>query len=412
MNATVPVQAAGIGAPGGTRAAGVVVLAGVCAALHLGKLPPAIDALRAGLGLTLVEAGFLLSLIQLAGMSIGAIFGAVVDGLGARRSMITGLVVLALASAVGGVAPSPAVLMATRAIESFGFLLVALPGPGLVRQLVPPGALAHMLGLWGAYLPFGMAVALLLGPVAIEALGWRAWWFGLAAVTLAMAALVVRRVPTLPRPPAGGGVAARLRFTLGAPGPWLAALCFATYSSQWLAVIGFLPTIVAPVVGTGLAVGVLTALAAAVNTVGNVAAGRLQHAGVAPLRLLRIGFVTMALASVAAFAAVGGLSLPAPLRFVAVLVFSLVGGMIPATLFTVALKLVPGEAAVATTFGWVQQWSSIGQFAGPPIVALIASRSGGWEWTWLFNVLAGGTGLLLVAAMARRLRPAPLARGG
>ncbi len=281
-----------------------------------------------------------------------------------------------------------------------------------VCQIMPPAGLSRMLGLWGAYLPFGMAVALLLGPVAIEALGWRAWWFGLAAVTLAMAALVVRRVPTLPRPPAGGGVAARLRFTLGAPGPWLAALCFATYSSQWLAVIGFLPTIVAPVVGTGLAVGVLTALAAVVNTVGNVAAGRLQHAGVAPLRLLRIGFVTMALASVAAFAAVGGLSLPAPLRFVAVLVFSLVGGMIPATLFTVALKLVPGEAAVATTFGWVQQWSSIGQFAGPPIVALIASRSGGWEWTWLFNVLAGAAGLLLVAAMARRLRPAALARGG
>ena len=36
---------------------------------------------------------------------------------------------------------------------------------------------------------------------------------------------------------------ARLVQTLSAPGPWLVALSFAAYSSQWLAVIGFLPAI-------------------------------------------------------------------------------------------------------------------------------------------------------------------------
>ena len=47
----------------------VVILAGVVAALHIGKLPPAIPVLRESLGLTLVQAGFLLSLVQLAGMT-------------------------------------------------------------------------------------------------------------------------------------------------------------------------------------------------------------------------------------------------------------------------------------------------------------------------------------------------------
>ena len=37
----------------------------------------------------------------------------------------------------------------------------------------------------------------------------------------------------------------RLRRTLQAPGPWWLALSFAVYSGQWLAVIGFLPTIYA-----------------------------------------------------------------------------------------------------------------------------------------------------------------------
>jgi MFS family permease len=394
----------------GGRASAVVILAGVCAALHVGKLPPAIDALRAALGLTLLQAGFLLSLVQLAGMSVGVAFGAVADGLGGRRSVIAGLLLIALASVAGGAAPGPALLMATRAVEGFGFLLVVLPAPGLVRALVPAESLSRVLGLWGAYMPFGTAVALLLGPVVIGALGWRAWWWGLAAVTVVMAVAVARGVPALAPPAAAGlpaaGIGHRLRVTLAAPGPWLVALCFAAYSSQWLAVIGFLPTIVAAQVGAGLATGVLTALAAAVNMVGNIAAGRLQQAGVPPVRLLAIGFVTMGLAAVVAFAAVNGQPLPGPLRFVAVLLFSMVGGMIPATLFALALRLAPGEATVATSIGWVQQWSAFGQFAGPPLVAWVAAASGGWQWTWVATGAAALAGLALTAAIGRRL-PAP-----
>ncbi|HMO60273.1 MAG TPA: branched-chain amino acid ABC transporter permease, partial [Roseiflexaceae bacterium] len=70
----------------------VVLLAGVTAALHVGKLPPAVTALQDALGLTLVQAGFLLSLVQLAGMCAGVAFGVLADGLGLRRSLLLGLV--------------------------------------------------------------------------------------------------------------------------------------------------------------------------------------------------------------------------------------------------------------------------------------------------------------------------------
>ena len=69
----------------------IVVLAGVCAALHVGKLPPAITALQAALGLSLLQAGFLLSTMQVAGMSAGVAFGALADALGFKRSMLLGL---------------------------------------------------------------------------------------------------------------------------------------------------------------------------------------------------------------------------------------------------------------------------------------------------------------------------------
>jgi CP family cyanate transporter-like MFS transporter len=173
------------------RAALIVIGAGIAAALHVGKLAPAVAELQRTLGLTLVQAGFLLSLVQGAGMLAGAVFGLVADGLGARRSILCGLGVLAFASAAGAFADGAAALMALRALEGFGFLLVVLAAPGLVRRLVPPAELPTMMGLWGTYMPLATAAALLTGPWVIGAFGWRGWWLALAAA-VALAALAVR----------------------------------------------------------------------------------------------------------------------------------------------------------------------------------------------------------------------------
>lgn len=385
------------------RAALIVIAAGVCAALHVGKLPPAITALQAALGLSLVQAGFLLSLVQLAGMTLGVAFGVLADGLGLRRSLLLGLGVLTLASVAGGLADGAAMLMLLRAAEGFGFLLVVLPAPGLVRLLVPPARLARAMGLWGAYMPLGTATALLLGPLLIEWLGWRAWWWALALLTAAMAIVVLRTVPDPaagPRPATPLPWTQRLRHTLSAPGPWLLALTFACYSGQWLAVVGFLPTIYREAGFAAALTGVLTAAAAAANMVGNIGSGRLLHRGVPAPRLLVIGFVTMALGSALAFAELG---LPAGLRYAAVLAFSAVGGLIPGTLFALVVRAAPGEHTLSSTVGWIQQWSAFGQFAGPPAVAWLASHIGGWQFTWVATGASALLGLWLVTRIAKLL---------
>jgi len=382
----------------------VVILAGVVAALHVGKLPPAIPVLRDALGLTLVQAGFLLSLVQVPGMAVGVFFGVVADSLGSRRSMTLGLIVLAIVSALGGLIQGVAPLMLLRAAEGFGFLLVVLPAPGLVRSLVEPKRVSAMLGLWGAYMPFATALALLLGPLAIAVIGWRGWWGALAALSGAMAIWLRHAVPAGAGPAAGASPLpslARLRQTLGSPGPWLVAVAFAMYSGQWLAVIGFLPSIYVQSGIAGATVGVLTAVVAAVNMIGNIGSGRLLHRGVAPSRLLTIGFATMGLAAAAAFAGSSNAGLPPAWRYAAVLLFSSVGGLIPATLFALAVRLAPSEGTLATTLGWVQQWSALGQFAGPPLVAAVASAAGGWQWTWVATGACSVAGLLVTVGLSR-----------
>jgi MFS family permease len=191
----------------------------------------------------------------------------------------------------------------------------------------------------------------------------------------------------------------------------LLAGSFACYSGQWLAVVGFLPTIYRQA-GVGAAMtGVLTALAAAANIVGNVGAGRLLHRGWPPPRLLALGFVTMAAAAVLAFAAIGQ---PAWARYAAVLLFSAVGGLIPGTLFALVVRLAPGEHTLSSTVGWMQQWSALGQFAGPPLVAWLlrrtASPAEGFALSLYTAAAALVMGLLVFGGLAWR-RPLAVARG-
>jgi MFS family permease len=394
----------------GSRAAWCVVAAGVVAALHVGKLPPALPVLGQVLGVSLVQAGFLLSLVQLAGMTLGLVTGLAVQRTGLRRSMVCGLLVLALASALGGAASSVHWLLASRVLEGLGFLWVVLPAPALVRRLVPPDRVSGMMGVWGAYMPLGAALALLAGPQVIgwagPAWGWRILWWSLAGLAVVLAMLLLWRLPAderapglppVPKPAVNPSGLKLIGVTLRSPAVWLMAMAFAMYSGQWLAVVGFLPSIYAQAGVGGNSAAWLTALAAAVNIVGNVAAGRLLTRGMGPLSLLGTGFAAMAGGALLAFAA----HVRPELQYAAVLVFSMVGGLVPATLFSLAIRLAPSAETVSTTVGWLQQWSALGQFAGPPLVAWVAAVAGSWQWTGWVTAASSALGLLLAALLHR-----------
>ncbi len=388
----------------------LVIAAGVTAALHVGKLPPALPALRDALGIPLVQAGFLISMVQVAGMTLGLAVGLAADALGLRRVMVVGLALLTLSSLAGGFAQDPLMLLALRGLEGMGFLLAATPAPGLIRRHVDPGHLQARLGLWGAYMPLGTAMALLAGPPWIALAGWPAWWWLMGGLTGLAGVAVWRGLPADPAPVTRepGAWRGRLADTLRARGPWLVSLAFACYSGQWLAVIGFLPTIYAQAGLAPTLAGIATAVVAGSNMIGNIASGRLLQRGVPVRTLLRVGYLAMGAGGVLLFAPVwpaGWLSFAGP--YAAVLVFSATGGLVPGTLFSQAVKVAPGPGAVSTTVGWMQQWSSLGQFAGPPLVAWVASRTGGWSTSWVVTGACALAGLWLAGRIGRLVAGPP-----
>ena len=388
------------------RAAAAVYLAGFTASLNVGKLPPSLPVLQQAFEMTLVQASFLVSAFQVAGMSFGLFGGILADRYGARRVMATGLALLALASAGGAFSTQAAALLLLRALESAGFILTVLPGPVLLRRVVPPERMSLVLGIWGSYMPGGMVVALLLTPWLLQAGGWQlAWLLPALAVSLALAWLLLCVPADGAHPAARVRVAALARDTLAAPGPWLLALAFGLYAGQWMVVFSFLPTIYQAAGISPTAAASLSALGVAFNLVGNIASGALLQRGLSRQSLLTTATVTMGAGAWVAF----GSGLPFAWQYLAVLAFSCVGGLIPGTLFTTAPRFAPHPGAVSTTTGLMQQGSNIGQFVTPPLVAAVASASAGWHHTWWVTSALAGANLavaILIGRLDRRVERA------
>lgn len=192
--------------------------AGVAVALHVGQAPGAIPLLRADLGLGLTAAGWVMSIFNLVAAGAGVAIGLVADRYGQARVALAGMLLVALASAVGAAAPNAFVLLASRAVEGVGFILTAVSVPSLITQAAAPADRRVALGLWGANVPHGIGAMLLLGGA-----GWRGVWLLAAALTLAAALapwLVTRGTPPLARPEKAS-LAAPLRELAARCGPWV-----------------------------------------------------------------------------------------------------------------------------------------------------------------------------------------------
>ena len=380
----------------------IVLLAGIVAALNIGKLPPALPALQQAYAMTLVQASYLVSAFQVAGMTLGLVGGLLADRFGPRRVMSCGLALLALCSGAGAIAPGSGWLLALRALESAGFMLTVLPGPVLLRRSVPPAQLSAVLGGWGCYMPAGMATMMVITPWLIAGPGWAAAW-GLCAVLAGLTLIGVRMViaPDAPRGPASHGAWGLARATLRSAGPWTLAACFGLYAAQFIAVFSFLPSAYLAVGVSASLAGSLSALGVAVNVLGNLASGALLGRGVPRHWLIAVTSLVMACGAAAAFAE----GLPFGLRYAAVLMFSCVGGLIPGTLFATAPRFAPHAGAVSTTTGLMQQGSTIGQFISPPLIAAVASGPGGWSqagWVVAMFAVANLGVAWLIGAIDRR----------
>ncbi|MGV2907531.1 MFS transporter [Achromobacter sp. AGC25] len=387
-----------------TRWAGVLAIvgAGVVASLQVGKVIIAAPLLRQDMGLDLASIGTLTAVFSILGVIGGIAAGGVIARFGARRMLLLGLAATALGTAAGATAPGYGVLLASRVIEGLGFLMITVAGPAALQRMVSASNRDFAFALWSCYMPAGMAVAMLASQAFDQ---WQAYWWCAGAAVLVALACVAALAPATPGSASLSwrGLRQDTADTLGAAGPVLLALSFTLYSVMFFALFTFLPVLLMEQLGLTLAqAGLYSAIASAANIIGNLGAGMLLARGWRRSTLIATASVTMGVVALLIFRSV----LPAMPTFLLCVLFSAVGGLIPATLLGTAPLVAPRPALTAASVGLVMQGSNLGQVIGPVTVGGVIDRYG-WA-SASYVVLAAGLGGVAIAACLRRVRAARL----
>ena len=121
--------------------------------------------------------------------------GRAADMFGRRRVFLMGVVLFTAASLLGGFAHSPAMLVATRALQGFGAAMFSPAAFSLLLAVFPePSQRNRALGAWTAVAASGFVAGLILGGFITDLLGWR-WvlW-----INVPVGLLVLALSPALP----------------------------------------------------------------------------------------------------------------------------------------------------------------------------------------------------------------------
>jgi fucose permease len=251
----------------------------------------------------------------------------------------------------------------------------------MVARVTNPKDIRVSLSIWSCFLPAGVSLIMFLVPLVILRLDWRELWQVNAVILVAYAFWLKRGTARLAGLAAGpkkrmGRVWRDLRLTVTSTGPVLLAAIFTTYALQWLCVMGFLPTLLAEEYGLSAGrASVFTAIMVAMNVPGNLLGGWLLHQGFQRWKLIALASIVMGLCSLGIYST----GLPFLARYLTCLLFSLIGGLLPASTLGGAPIYTPSPQQLATTNGLIMQGGQFGQVIGPPTLALIVSLGGGWK---------------------------------
>ena len=383
---------------GGTRWLPVVAVlfAGMTAGLHIGKVPPAIPVIAAELHLGLVTVGWLLSLLAAVAAVGGSVFGGLVDRVGHRGSLFVGLICITIGSVIGSEVESGALLLSSRGLEGVGSLLVIVSAPVLIWRASKTEDQRLAFGMWGCWAPAGIATMMALSPFILSNFGWRASWLVAAAMSLVALLAVWLVIPSAGSSPRQ--VRGDLGLVLRRPVSWMLAGNFCFYSMSFMTVFGFLPTFL--VAEQHMAPGsaaILTAVGVAADAVGNVLGGWLTRYGLAWWQMIAIACVAMGAASWGIFSDV----LPVAARLGMCLVFSILGGFLPASVLGAAPVFAPTPAHVAAFGGMLVQGMAVGQLLGPPILAQLVQSHGSWSIAPVYITATAAAGLVLALLFRR-----------
>lgn len=370
-----------------------VYLAGVSAAVALGRFIPLEAGVRNTFDLSLTAFGWLVSSVTVVAACLALPAGSWAARRNQARVLSAGLGVMLLGGLAEVTAPTAFILYGARVLEGAGYLAVVVTGPLVLSARCGAETQRGALALWSTFIPVGIAVSSAIGTVD-DITGWRvAGGLTLAPAALALGA-TLRWLPDAPSP-AGQHRRPHIR---GIGPVLLLSLSFALLALLGVTAVALLPNLAADR-GVSSAVGSGTAALVSLASVpGGLLAGRLLGR-VAGARALGVVVLVMPCAGALMYQA---RSWGVVVAGATTLQFA--GGMVLAVLYASVPLVARSSHELGRGYGLLNQAGSVGTLVGPPAFGLSVTRAGWTSATALVTVVSL-VGLLLFLAATRRPEP-------
>ncbi len=364
--------------------------AGLAAAFTMTKASPAALDLTADLHLSLLQIGWVMSMVALATVLLGVISGRLVQRYGALTILSGGVLILVIAPLTSWHVNDATLLLVERAAEGVGVILVMVAGPALIIALSKPGDMGLSMGVWALWMPVGSSLIFLLAPLLLAGGGWRTLWLSSGIMALLVLPLLLKlpRVNvSVPRQ--------RLPTATGIDGPILLGIIFACFSGGFFSILTYLPTYLHTVHElTKTQASLLAALLPAVLMCGNMLGGVLLHRGLQPARLMAACALLVSATLWSVLTLGDGVSAIALLAL-----FGLVTGIVPTTIFAQAPRFATSPDSAGMVIGIAVTGQGMGIFFGPPLVGYLVGPTQNWAATHTLLLALP----LVIAALATQL---------
>jgi len=357
---------------------------GVLAAFQQFKLPPTLPLLLQNYGYPRTLAGGFMSVYAAAGLVLSIPVGRRLARHGPNGLLVFAFLAFLAGNALALVAPSSGLAMlGSRLGEGIGYAVLAVVGAVITTSSAAPRHRALAVALWATWIPAGQVSGTLLAIPAVSAGLWRPLWWISAAATLALGTWAWR-LSTAGNPPFGNPekrpepAAEEQAHRPGTPVRrggllFFAASLFTLWSIQYISYVTWLPQYL--VEAHGLSPGAAAwayLLPSTVVIVSNLLGGALLQAGVG-LGTLLVGSISIQ--------ALGWLLMPvtqsAVLGLISLVVYGAAAGITPTCLFSLPGAILGANASRG--FAAIMAGRNLGIFIGPPLMAHVVSRAGGWE---------------------------------
>ena len=317
--------------------------------------------------------------------------GAIVDRLGDRPIVFTGVLITILADLGATVAPTLKLVLAARLLGGIGYALAAVATVTLLMRVTSGKQRTAAMALWSTTIPVSFIIPFIAAGTAEKQGGWRAAFIDHAVLT---AIILVLAFFSLPKPERSAGKSSRfagLVKVLKTPWPYLLGTSNAANALRQTGTVAVLVVYLASRYGVKESgVGHMNAIFMAISGAGGLLIGRLLNRGVPAWVIGVVGNVL----SIVPVALIFG----APLGYVgsiaAAWVFAFGCGLLTG-MWALVPSCSPSPASMGVTNGLVTQLIMVGVLLGSPLMFWANSKSGAAPMqilnvvTVLINLLCG-----------------------